>query len=320
MRKEVLFEINAEPYRQSIPIYGFHFGSDQRTLAIMGAMRGDEYQQMYVCARLVDQLSRMEAAGELAEGVGVLVIPSAAQFSMNTAKRFWPVDNTDINRMFPGYSLGESTQRMADHIFSALTGYEYGIQLASFYLPGNFIPHIRIMDTGYEPLAEGLKFGMPYLMIRKPRPYDTTTLNYNWQIWETKTFSLYTNATAEIDEASAEDAVQAVLRFMSANGMVTARGISSGIRTVELSEELLINVHSQTAGLLRLLRNPRDRVAQGEILAEVLDPYTTEIKEKILSPVCGTVFFTRTAQAIPAHEIILRIISERDEVQAQQQQ
>ena len=31
-------------------------------------------------------------------------------------------------------------------------------------------------------------FGLPYAFIRTPRPYDTTTLNYNWQIWETKAF------------------------------------------------------------------------------------------------------------------------------------
>ena len=32
---------------------------------------------------------------------------------MNIGKRFWSADNTDINRMFPGYNLGETTQRIA---------------------------------------------------------------------------------------------------------------------------------------------------------------------------------------------------------------
>ena len=29
------------------------------------------------------------------------------------------------------------------------------------------------------------QFGLPYVVLRKVRPYDTTTLNYNWKIWET---------------------------------------------------------------------------------------------------------------------------------------
>ena len=33
----------------------------------------------------------------------ILIIPSVNHSSMNISKRFWATDNTDINRMFPGY-------------------------------------------------------------------------------------------------------------------------------------------------------------------------------------------------------------------------
>ena len=29
-----------------------------------------------------------------------------------------------------------------------------------------------------------------YVVMRKPEPIDTTTLNYNWQVWETNAFSV----------------------------------------------------------------------------------------------------------------------------------
>ena len=41
---------------------------------------------------------------------------------------------------------------------------------------------------------------MLYVVIRKVRPYDTTTLNYNWQVWDTQAFSLYTTTTTHIDQ------------------------------------------------------------------------------------------------------------------------
>ncbi len=189
MRRVKLFTIDALPYRQPIPVYGYRFGSRKKTLAVMGAIRGDEVQQMYTAARLVRKFSELEAAGAFAPDCGVMVVPCAGQFSMNVSKRFWPLDNTDINRMFPGYGAGETTQRLADRIFTALQGYKWGVHLASFYLPGDFVPHVRIVDTGYQENEEGLDFGLPYLVIRKPHPYDTTTLNYNWQVWETRTFS-----------------------------------------------------------------------------------------------------------------------------------
>ena len=170
MRRVKLFTIDALPYRQPIPVYGYRFGSRKKTLAVMGAIRGDEVQQMYVAARLVRKFSELEKEGAFAPDCGVMVVPCAGQFSMNVSKRFWPLDNTDINRMFPGYGAGETTQRLADRIFTALQGYEWGVHLASFYLPGDFVPHVRVMDTGYQSNEEGLDFGIPVRFPCSPAP------------------------------------------------------------------------------------------------------------------------------------------------------
>ncbi|MBQ3972066.1 MAG: succinylglutamate desuccinylase/aspartoacylase family protein, partial [Selenomonadaceae bacterium] len=99
MKREILCTISALPYRQPIPVYGFRFGSGDKTLAVMGAIRGDEFQQMYTAARLIQRLEKLESDGALS--AGILVVPCMAQFSMNVSRRFWPLDNTDINRMFP---------------------------------------------------------------------------------------------------------------------------------------------------------------------------------------------------------------------------
>lgn len=325
MRRKKLFTIDALPYRQPVPVYGYCFGSRKKTLAVMGSIRGDEVQQMYVAARLVQKFSELEAAGAFAPDLGVLVVPCTGQFSMNVSRRFWPLDNTDINRMFPGYGAGETTQRLADRIFSALQGYKWGVHLSSFYLPGDFVPHVRIMDTGYEDNEEGLDFGLPYLMIRKPRPYDTTTLNYNWQVWETRTFSIYSRTTDFIDEESAEMAADSVLRFLAKKEMLPhklpesvlqflsekgmkAGNFPEGTKTKIVEEEKLVNIHNKTGGILIRYRHPSDFVRAGNLLAEVIDPYTTAVKERICAPTDGTLFFAHHAQLIAGHSIVYRMI------------
>ncbi|MEI3339199.1 MAG: hypothetical protein V8R80_03955 [Eubacterium sp.] len=113
-------------------------------------------------------------------------MPSVNHHAMNIGKCFWPGDNRDINRMFPGYNLGETTQRIAAGVFDKVKDYDYGIQFASFYMPGDFIPHVRMMDTGLEDASlAGIKIRNA-LCGDSREAYDTTTLNYNWQIWETK--------------------------------------------------------------------------------------------------------------------------------------
>ena len=325
MRRVKLFTIDALPYRQPIPVYGYRFGSRKKTLAVMGAIRGDEVQQMYTAARLVRKLSELEKQGAFALDLGVLVVPCAGQFSMNVSKRFWPLDNTDINRMFPGYGGGETTQRLADRIFTALQGYKWGVHLASFYLPGDFVPHVRVMDTGYQSNEEGLDFGLPYLMIRKPHPYDTTTLNYNWQVWETRSFSIYSRTTDSIDEESAEMAADSVLYFLAKKGMLPHK-LPEGVqrflsekgmlgsalpeksKTLILNEDNLVNIHNKAGGILIRYHHPADYVRMGNLLAEIIDPYTTEVKERICAPADGTLFFARHAQLVAGHSIVYRLI------------
>ena len=176
MAEKIIFSLESV-YREPLEIKAFCFGDmSQKTICIMGAMRGNEVQQMYVCARLVQELKKLEINGQIAKNTGIMVIPCANYHSMNIGKRFWAMDNTDINRMFPGYDLGETTQRIADGIFAEIQGFEYGIQLASFYQPGRFLTHVKQMVTEFTT-DEGLAdFGLPYALKRSPRPYDTTTL------------------------------------------------------------------------------------------------------------------------------------------------
>ena len=310
MREEILFTVDS-PYRQPIQIKGYHFGSEDKTLAVMGALRGNEIQQMYICARLVETFTSLEKAGRLSPEFGLLIVPCANQFSMNVGRRFWPADNTDINRMFPGYDLGETTQRIADKVFQALQGYRFGIHLVSFYLSGDFVPHARMMDTGFQNGASGKDFGLPYLVTRRPRPYDTTTLNYNWQVWETEAYSLYTKETDVIDEASAGLAVEAVLRFLSVQGLVRPEYLPAGAATRRVAEESMSDVLTCHGGLFRRYVHPGDRVDRGTLLAEVLDPCTLRLSERIVSPCTGQIFFSRKSQLICGHEVVFRIIEQR---------
>lgn len=203
MRKQTIYQLNSL-YRDNMKVTGYFYGKGEPALCIMGALRGDEIQQLYICSQLNKRLKQMEREGRICPGKEILVIPAANLYSINVGKRFWPSDNTDINRMFPGYALGETTQRIAEGIFEPIRHYKYGIHFCSSYTKGNYLPHVRIMHTGFEDISLAREFGLPYVIIREPKPYDTTTLNYNWQIWETAAFSVYTGGTERIDYVSAE--------------------------------------------------------------------------------------------------------------------
>jgi predicted deacylase len=306
MKKKILFSLKS-PYREQLDVVGYCFGHGKKSIAIVGAMRGNEVQQMYVCSRMVQELKRLETDGKIAEDHEILVIPCVNYYSMNIGKRFWAMDNTDINRMFPGYNLGETTQRIADGVFRKLQGYEFGIQLASFYQPGVFLPHVKIMDTGFTDTELLKDFGLAFGIIRKPRPYDTTTLNYNWQIWETKAFSVYANDTDEIDEKAADEAVCAILRFMNKHGIISTK-IAPGYVTSIVNENNTQQIQTESAGLFFSQTEIGRMVRRGDVLGRIVDPFDGELVSKIRTPVSGIVYFAYHSPLINAKTVCFKVI------------
>ncbi len=306
MKRKILFSLKS-PYREQLDVIGYRFGHGKKSLAIVGAMRGNEVQQMYVCSRMVQALKKLESDGKIAEDCEIMVIPCVNYYSMNIGKRFWAMDNTDINRMFPGYNMGETTQRIADGIFSKLQGYEYGIQLASFYQPGIFLPHVKMMDTGFTDAEIMKDFGLKFGIVRKPRPYDTTTLNYNWQVWETKAFSVYANATDEVDTEAADEAVNAILRFMNNRGIVSAK-TPPGYITEILNENKTRQIQSESAGMFFRTARIGSTVERGDVLGKIVDPFDGELVAEIRTPVSGTVYFAYNSPLINAKTVCFKII------------
>lgn len=348
MKKEVLYTIPSL-YRDDFRIQGYRFGSGEKALCVVGSLRGNEYQQIYTCSQLVKRLKELEQEGKLCAGKEILVIPSLNPSSMNIGKRFWSTDNTDINRMFPGYALGETTQRIAAGVFQMISEYENGIQFASFYMPGTFCPHVRIMKTGYENVEKARQFGLPYIVLKVPRPYDTTTLNYNWQIWETDAFSLYGTTTERIDEKSAAELVEAIVRFLRVNGIAeggtgaddravanmdaaqntetvtkdkavqgtgTATNITQNVKTIAdskvVTDREFVSVRPKYSGVFSGKSHAGERVKKGQLLAEILDICEGTVLEELLAPVDSIVFFEHDNPIVYANTAAIKLLPFQD--------
>ena len=288
-------------------IRGYSFGKGDPAACILGSERGNEVQQMYICSQLVKALKELEANGCVNASKKILVIPVINALGMNVDRRFFGVENQDINRMFPGKEHGDTTDRIADGIFKVIKEYSYGIQLTSFYMSGEFVPHVRMMETGYQNASLANLFGLPYVVIRKPTPLDTKTLNYNWQDEMTAAFSVYTNKNDTIDDRSARQAVASVLRFLTRMGIIRYESHSGYISHV-IMEKDLTDVHTLSGGIFKGLVSPGEDVRYGHALAEIIDPYEGFVKETLLAPTDGIVFFAHTEPLIAEGAIAYRLI------------
>ena len=306
MKKEIIYSLSGL-YRDDFRVTGYRFGKGEKTCCIIGSLRGDEIQSLYICSQLVKALADKEENGGLAHGKEVLVIPSANSFSMNIGKRLWCLDNTDINRMFPGDPGGETTQRIAAGVFNEMKQYKYAVMYPSFYIPGLFVPHIRMMKTAEENASLADMFGLPYTVLRTPMALDRTTLNYNLQMSGTAAFSVYTGAAEAINESSAELGVRAALRFLSNKGII--RGGSHGENMAHIvNEDDMVNVKSMTAGIYLRACEAGDEVRRGDVLARLIHPYEGTVIAEITAPTDGTIFFAHKKPLVAENTLAFKMI------------
>ena len=319
------------PYRDPLDVRAFSFGIDasgkalgrggaidslERSLCVVAGIRGDEIMQTFVCALLVEQLERMERAKALTRGKLIQVIPCANPASMGIGRRFWPLDKTDINRMFPGTSGGETTQRIAAGLFGQVGGFTYGVHLSSFYLEGDFIPHVRVMHGPGEQANHGADFCLPYVTHYEPGSFDTTTLHYNWRLYGTEAYSLYTRKTTVADEGIAREAVRSLLRFMSARGLIR-RQFHGGSRTFELAERTLVPVHVPVGGVCSPVVRVGDVVGEGQLLATVRDLLCGHVTARVVAPCGGVIFYHARTPLVNERTLTFQIVpDDADEVKA----
>ena len=61
MEEKVLYSMES-PFQQEINVKGYYFGKNEgkeHSACIVGALRGNEYQQLYICSKLIDVLKKI---------------------------------------------------------------------------------------------------------------------------------------------------------------------------------------------------------------------------------------------------------------------
>lgn len=297
------------PNRAPLRIEGFLFGDETTTgpsIAIVGAMSGDHINQLYVASGLVEYLRTKEEEGLI---IGkILVIPAINAYALNMGEKNWPLDKTDLNMMFPGYGQGETTQRIASRLFDELKGYDYGIILEGRRDQSMCLPYVKLMQSGYEDLECTKDLGLGFIHYRPHDPIETAMLQYNWQLWETKAFSIVFGKNGAIDQSSSNEVHTAIIRFLSKRKMLDIP-VFEGRKSNLVDPNRITLVKASRAGILISKVQCGTHIQKGEVLGKIIDALSGERLEKLISPCEGIVTCQYAHPLIFQNSIVFRIAS-----------
>jgi len=275
--------------RAPMVVEGYLFeGSDPKapSVAIVGAMEGGTIVPLYSAARLVDFLrSKIDPAKIRGN---ILVIPSVNHYALNINERFWPLDKTDINMMFPGYERGETTQRIAKKLFDTLQGYTYGLVLETRPDLSTCIPYARVFQSGYEDLESARSLGYRIVHHCELESIDTVSLQYNWQLWGTKACSVVCPSDTQVQSDSAEAVLEGLVNFLGANGIIEYN-VLKGYDSTVLTRKRIEIVQTPQSGIFIPTKKPGTNVTKDEPIGKIVHALEGNIIHRFTAPCDGLI-------------------------------
>lgn len=308
MREEILCEITSLS-REPLRIKGFRFGvpSSKPSCVIVGPLTGTAIDQLWVASRLVRFLRQQELENPAFVKGEILVVPAVNPYSFNMGKSFWPLDNTDIDAMFPGYDKGETTQRIAAKLFEKINTFEYAIVLEARKDRVECIPYVKVLKTGYEDINDARAFGLDFIHYKTPTPSETVSLNYNWQIWNAKSFSIISGKKGTLRKIESTKVFDALIRFLSKKGLIDYKAFEGSSGNVITSEDMEV-IKSNAAGLFDALTPIGEHVVHGQPLARIYNSLDGSLMQTIIAPCEGIVSCKYDYPLIFQNAVAFRVI------------
>jgi predicted deacylase len=307
MKKIEIFKITSLN-REPLLVEGYFFkgtNPDAPSVAIIGAMEGKTILPLYTASKLVDFLKNSLNDSKKILG-DILIIPSINHYALNINERFWPLDKTNLNMMFPGYDKGETTQRIAKKVFDAIEGYAHGIVLETREDLSTCMPYVKEFKSGFEDLEDAKKFGLRIIHYKALKPTDTVSLQYNWQLWGTKAHSIVCPGETELNENS-DEIFESLVNYLNKNQIINHKFLSAYESAVVTSEDIEI-IKTPKSGIFIPTKKMGSQVIEDEVIGKVLHSLEGRVIHKIIAPCNGIITCSYKNALILENAVAFRII------------
>jgi predicted deacylase len=287
------------------PYIAVHGARPGPAVLVTAGVHGSEYSSIDAAVRLAAGLDARQMRGQ------VLCLP------LLNPPAFWqraayvcPVDNLNLNRVFPGKPLGTFSERLAWHVTErAIRGADACFDLHGGDLPEALVP-FTIYEQRGEPALDGRTraiaeaFGLPAMMVQNP-----ATAPISGPAYAAAARLGVPAIIAEDGGLGVCDPTAAGRLLAGAQNALRALGVlAGGARAMPPPRvyENFIWVRSRHAGFFKPCVAVGDTVAAGAVLGSIGD-FFGAVREEITNPTGGQVLFLVVSSAIAEAGLICGI-------------
>jgi len=285
-----------------LPVCVINGAADGETLYLQAVSDGDELNGLGVLTRVVPQIDPAELSGTL------LVVGIVNYHAFQVAEHRNPIDDTKMNRAYPGDAEGSSSERIAAATFEAASRADYVLDLhqASTSRMLNEVRvrcgrHHRLHDRCLE-LAK--VFGTGYVLDQKGPDGQLARAAPDEGI---PTIDPELGGCVGWDEESIQYGVEGVFNVLTHYGFLGGE-VSVGEQTRAKGFD---QYNSPTGGLAHFRKELGDGVARGDVLFEVTDAFGG-LKGRVTADSKGIFWRSRRLPQVATGEYVCSIAKNID--------
>jgi uncharacterized protein len=300
------------PLREDFDIPYHDLGPREQSprVALVAGLHGNELNGIFVLSRLAGYLRRLEAGERPGQRLRarVIVVPAVNVLGVNTRSRRWPFDGTDINRMFPGYDAGETTQRVAHAVLEVTRPAASRIDVHSSNLDFEELPQVRLYDPSDAERASARSFGLPAVIERPTPSVFTTTIGHAWRGCGGENFIIQAGWAGGLQQGHCEQVFRGLVAFLSRSGVIEGVNLAAEDEIVHHFDlQQTLPLFSDHAGLFVPRASVGTWLLAGAVIGDVYDGFDGEPAAEIRAPVGGLLSGIRRQPLLFQGDLVARI-------------
>jgi hypothetical protein len=287
-----------------LPVAVVNGSREGKTLYLQAASDGDELNGVGVVQRLVPQLDPAELSGQ------ILVVGIVNYHAFQVAEHRNPIDDTKMNRAYPGDENGTSSERIAAATFDAATRADLVVDLHQGST-SRMIDEVRVRCGRHHRLhSECLRlaktFGCGYVLDQKGPDGQLARAGPDEGI---PTIDPELGGCVGWDANSIQNGVRGVYNVLRGYGF-----LDGSVETERQTRAKGFDQYGSPAGgLVRFEANLGERVSAGDVLFEVTDVFGS-LKARVTADSPGIFWRSRRLPQVATGEYVCSVGTDVDTI------
>ncbi len=274
-------------------------------VAVVSGTHGDELEGQYICYEVA---RRIALHPEHLAGI-VDIYPALNPLGVDLASKALPITGMDLNRMFPGSRDGNAMEQIAAAVVDDLIGTDLCVDVHSSDIFVQEIPQVRLSgEFAGRMLPFAKLMNVDVIWMNATATVHEATLAYSLNNRGVPTMVVELGQGNSINMPYGNQVVDGIFNVMHEMGIWTGEVAPTQLPAIS-SDGKVEFIRSDVEGIF-LPRNKHNHfVCVGELIGEIVDPMTGQVKRQVTAGKDGLLFTLRNYPVVYAGDLLARILT-----------